>query len=100
MLSDALVFLSVNRLHRKFAEIAVDAVLAVADLERRDVNLDLIKLEGKVGGTMADSCLVHGIILDKEISHSQMRKEIKGKLSPNPPLPFSPFFPLPASLEG
>jgi T-complex protein 1 subunit epsilon len=30
------------------AEICVKAVMAVADLERRDVNLDLIKVEGKV----------------------------------------------------
>ena len=34
----------------QMAEIAVDAVLAVADVERRDVNLDLIKMDGKVGG--------------------------------------------------
>ena len=31
------------------AEIAVDAVLAVADVERKDVNFELIKVEGKVG---------------------------------------------------
>ena len=30
------------------AEIAVDAVLAVADLERKDVNFDLIKMDSKV----------------------------------------------------
>lgn len=30
------------------AEIAVDAVLAVADLEHKDVNFELIKVEGKV----------------------------------------------------
>ena len=34
---------SVGRCKRKFAEMCVRAVLAVADLERRDVNLDLIK---------------------------------------------------------
>jgi len=67
----------VNRLHRKFAEISVNAVLSVADLERKDVNLDLIKLEGKVGGKLEDSELVHGIVLDKEMSHPQMPKEIK-----------------------
>eukprot|EP00002_Diphylleia_rotans_P005187 TRINITY_DN14309_c0_g1_i1.p1 TRINITY_DN14309_c0_g1~~TRINITY_DN14309_c0_g1_i1.p1 ORF type:complete len:539 (+),score=151.96 TRINITY_DN14309_c0_g1_i1:98-1714(+) len=67
----------VNRLHRKFAEMSVQAVLSVADLERKDVNLDLIKVEGKVGGKLEDSELVHGIVLDKEISHTQMDKVIK-----------------------
>merc|ERR1711988_50959 len=38
----------INRCHRPMAEIAVDAVLSVADLTRRDVNLDMIKVEGKV----------------------------------------------------
>ncbi|CAH8282378.1 unnamed protein product [Eruca vesicaria subsp. sativa] len=41
----------VNRCNRSLAEIAVKAVLTVADLERRDVNLNLIEVEGKIGGT-------------------------------------------------
>jgi len=36
----------------KMAKIAVDAVLAVADLSRRDVNFDMIKVEGKPGGRL------------------------------------------------
>ena len=59
------------------AEMTVNAVLAVADFERKDVNLDLIKLEGKVGGQMEDSRLVRGIVLDKDISHPGMQKDIK-----------------------
>ncbi|CAH8521833.1 unnamed protein product [Heterobilharzia americana] len=39
--------LSVNRCQRQFAQMAVDAVLSVADLERRDVDFELIKVEGK-----------------------------------------------------
>ena len=35
---------SVGRCKRKFAEMCVNAVLAVADLDRKDVNLDLIKV--------------------------------------------------------
>ena len=58
------------------AKIAVDAVLAVADLARKDVNFDLIKLEGKVGGKLEDTRLVRGIILDKPISHPQMAKSV------------------------
>lgn len=38
----------VNRCHDKFAAMAVDAVLAVADLETRDVNFELIKMLTKV----------------------------------------------------
>ena len=68
---------SVNRCKREMAEMCVQAVLAVADLERRDVNLDLIKVEGKVGGTLEDTRLVRGIVLDKDMSHPQMAKEVK-----------------------
>ncbi|KAG8094534.1 hypothetical protein GUJ93_ZPchr0012g19994 [Zizania palustris] len=67
----------VNRCKRALAEIAVKAVLAVADLERKDVNLDLIKVEGKVGGKLEDTELVYGIIVDKDMSHPQMPKRIE-----------------------
>jgi len=50
---------------------------AVADLDRKDVNLNLIKVEGKAGGKMEDSQLIHGILLNKHMSHPQMDKEIK-----------------------
>ena len=40
------------------AEIAVGAILSVADIERKDVNFELIKVESKVGGRMEDSMLV------------------------------------------
>jgi len=67
----------VGRHKRQFAEMCVNAVLAVADLERRDVNLDLIKVEGKVGGKMEDTCLIDGIVIDKDMSHPQMDKAIR-----------------------
>merc|ERR1719337_533028 len=60
----------------KLARIAVDAILSVADLERKDVRFDLIKVEGKAGGTIGDSQLVHGIVVDKDFSHPQMPKEV------------------------
>ena len=56
------------------AEIAVDAILAVADLERKDVDFELIKMEGKVGGKLDDTMLVRGVIIDKDFSHPQMPK--------------------------
>ena len=38
----------VNRCHDQFADIAVEAVLAVADFEKKDVNFELIKMLTKV----------------------------------------------------
>jgi len=67
----------VNKHCRKFAEIAVKAVLSVADLERKDVNLDLIKVQGKVGGKLEDTHLIDGIVIEKEFSHPQMPKDLK-----------------------
>jgi len=67
----------INVCKRKMAEIAVNAVLDVADLERNDVNFDMIRMEGKPGGTLDDTELVNGIVIDKDISHPQMSKTIK-----------------------
>jgi len=64
----------VCRCKRLLAELCVRAVISIADSKRRDVNLDYIKLEGKVGGTLEDSTLVDGVVIDKEMSHPQMRK--------------------------
>lgn len=66
----------VNRMKRPLAEMCVKAVLAVADLERKDVNLDLIKLDGKVGGKLEDTKLVNGIVIDKDFSHPQMPNRV------------------------
>lgn len=67
----------INRFQKQMAKIAVDAVVAVADLERKDVNFDLIKMEGKEGARLEDTMLIRGIILDKPMSHPQMTKNIK-----------------------
>lgn len=56
------------------AVIAVNAVFAVLDPEARDVNFELIKIEGKVGGRLEDTILVHGVVVDKDFSHPQMPK--------------------------
>jgi len=65
----------INRFQRQMAEIAVDAVLAVADLPRKDVNFDLIRLEGKVGGKLEDTMLVRGLAFPKSFAHPQMKKD-------------------------
>ena len=46
------------------------AILSVADMERRDVDFELIK----VGGKLEDTTLVKGVIIDKDFSHPQMPK--------------------------
>ena len=75
-LKNALCSKVVSKYQDKFAEIAVNAVLAVADLTRKDVNFDLIKIMGKVGGNLEDTQLIEGIVLDKEMSHPQMPKKV------------------------
>lgn len=67
----------VNKCHRQMAEIAVQAVMAVADMEKRDVNFELIKMEGKVGGRLEDTMLVKGVVVDKDFSHPQMPKLLR-----------------------
>jgi len=67
----------VNSHKRKMAEIAVNAVLSVADMERQDVNFDMIKMHCKTGGKLEDTQLIKGIVIDKEFSHPQMPTEIK-----------------------
>jgi T-complex protein 1 subunit epsilon len=56
---------------------AVDAVLSVVDNERKDVDFELIKVEGRVGGSLEDSRLIKGVVLDKDFSHPQMPKKIE-----------------------
>ncbi|CAO1618215.1 unnamed protein product [Sympodiomycopsis kandeliae] len=60
-----------------FANIAIESVLSVADLERRDVDFELIKVDGKIGGSLEDTALVKGVVVDKDFSHPQMPREIK-----------------------
>jgi T-complex protein 1 subunit epsilon len=66
----------VSKCQKKLAEIAVQAIMSVFDSERKDVNFELIKVVGKVGGSIEDTMIVNGIVLDKEMSHPQMDKEI------------------------
>jgi T-complex protein 1 subunit epsilon len=80
----------INKCHRQMAEIAVNAVLAVADLETRDVNFELIKVEGKVGGKMEDTMMVKGVVVDKDFSHPQMPKLIKDACIAILTCPFEP----------
>ncbi|CAE7643345.1 CCT5 [Symbiodinium sp. CCMP2592] len=62
----------------------------VCDLERKDVNFDLIKVEGKVGGKLEDTCLIQGIVVDKDFSHPQMPKVVKDAKMAILTCPFEP----------
>jgi archaeal chaperonin len=64
----------------KLAEIAVRAVKQVSD--NKNINLDDIKIEKKVGQGVGDSELIQGILIDKEKVHSQMpTKILNGKIA-------------------
>jgi len=67
----------VSKAHQHFAQIAVDAVMQVADLDRKDVPFDLIKVTGKVGGSLGDTTLVKGVVIDKDMSHPQMPRSVR-----------------------
>ncbi len=67
----------VSKVTELYAQIAVDAILAVAGgNDGSDVDFDLIRVVGKVGGELAESQLVHGVVIDKEMSHPQMAKSL------------------------
>ncbi|XP_012646585.1 T-complex protein 1 subunit epsilon [Microcebus murinus] len=80
----------VNSCHRQMAEIAVNAVLTVADMKRRDVDFELIKVEGKVGGRLEDTKLIKGVIVDKDFSHPQMPKKVENAKIAILTCPFEP----------
>ena len=63
---------------QQLAGMAVDAVLAVAESrdDTYDVDIDDIKVEKKGGGSIADSELIQGVILDKEIVHGGMPRQV------------------------
>lgn len=80
----------VSRCQRHLAEVAVKAVMSVAYMERRDVNFDLIKVEGRAGGRLEDTSMVNGIVLMKDLSHPQMPKTIKNAKIAILSCPFEP----------
>ncbi|CBZ52467.1 Thermosome subunit, related [Neospora caninum Liverpool] len=75
---------------RHLAEICVQAVLTVADRERNDVNFDLIKVDGKAGGLLEQTMLVNGVVLHKDLSHSQMPSVTKNAKIAILTCPFEP----------
>jgi len=63
----------------KLAELAVEAIRKVADKVdgKYRVDLDHVGIEKKAGGSMEDSQIVNGLILDKERVHPGMPEVVK-----------------------
>ena len=61
------------------SKIIVDAILSIATKKGDDYSVDLenIKVEKKAGGSIEDTQIVKGIVLDKEIVHSGMPTKIE-----------------------
>jgi thermosome len=61
------------------SKIVVDAILMVATkkAETYSVDLENIKVEKKPGGSITDTQIIKGIVLDKEITHSGMPTKIE-----------------------
>ena len=62
----------------QLAEIVVKSVLAVSekDGEIYNVDIDDVKVEKKAGGSIKDSKIIQGIVLDKEIVHGGMPSKV------------------------
>jgi len=60
------------------ADIAVKAVLEVAEKDGNHyrVDIDDIKVEKKPGGSLTDTILIQGVLLDKEVVHPGMPKHL------------------------
>ncbi|HKR57304.1 MAG TPA: thermosome subunit beta, partial [Candidatus Nitrosopolaris sp.] len=62
------------------SQIVVNAVKQIEEDSGQDalkVDLDNIKVEKKAGGSMRDTKLIKGIVLDKEVVHSGMPKRVE-----------------------
>jgi len=66
------------------SKLVVDSILKIAekDGDKYSVDLDNLKVEKKSGGSIDDTSLINGIVLDKEIVHSGMpTKAEKAKIA-------------------
>ena len=61
------------------SKLVVSAVLKIADKNENgySVDLDNLKVEKKSGGSVQDTALINGIVLDKEVVHSGMPTKIQ-----------------------
>jgi len=63
----------------KLAEISVEAITKVAEKrgDRYYVDLDNIQIVKKHGGSLLDTALIDGVVIDKEVVHPGMPKRVK-----------------------
>ena len=59
------------------ADLAVNAVSMVAEKGVKEIDIDNIKIEKKMGGRTGDTTLIMGMIIDKERVHPGMPKMVK-----------------------
>src|SRR5215471_16653192 len=69
----------VSREAEELGELVVEANLAVAEKGEKGFKVDIenVKVEKKPGGSLKDTRLIKGIVLDKEVVHSGMPKRIQ-----------------------
>ena len=68
----------VKRDSSQLSDMVVRSITAVAEKqgENYTVDIDDIKVEKKAGGSVSDSAIIRGIVLDKEVVHSGMPKKL------------------------
>jgi thermosome len=73
-------FMATGESFEKLMNLIIDAVTTVAEPlpdGGYNVSLDNIKIDKKKGGTIEDSLLVRGLVLDKEVVHAGMPRRIE-----------------------
>ncbi len=75
----ALTSKAVHGVREYFAEIAVKAVKQIVEDRggKKYVDIDNIQIIKKHGGSLADTKLIYGIVLDKEVVHPGMPKRVE-----------------------
>lgn len=68
----------VGEQRKLLASLVVDAVLTVAEVKsgKYVVDIEDVKIEKKAGGSVSDTRLIKGLVIDKEVVHTRMRKYI------------------------
>jgi thermosome len=69
---------SAEKASEELAEMAVNAIIKVAEINgpKVEIDTDNIKMEKKAGGSINDTKLINGILIDKEVVHSGMPKTV------------------------
>lgn len=72
-------FIAEGKVVDKIIDMVIDAVINVAEPLPNggyNVSLDLVKIDKKKGGSVEDSMLVKGLVLDKEVVHPGMPRRV------------------------